>query len=151
MTSDDVSNAFFIGPSRSLLSVFRCVQSRALCDREYGFDYEGLRKRKRLAWHPIVTPKGGIEWVPNPNCQRTNLDVRRPRDYAELGVHGHSRYEQAVRDLDRVGWSQVRLFARRLGNRLSREARRGEVDSGHSLVHAVKREYDEVSPTVCTP
>jgi hypothetical protein len=26
-----------------------------------------------------------------------------------------------------------------------------EVDSGHSVVHAVKREYDVVSPTVCTP
>ena len=77
----------------------------ALCDREYGFDDEGLRKRQALAWHPIVTPKGASEWVPNPDYQPTNLDLRRPRDYAELGfVHGHSRYEQAVRDLDRVGW-----------------------------------------------
>jgi glucose-6-phosphate isomerase, archaeal len=77
----------------------------ALCDREYGFDYEGIRKRKGLAWYPIVTPHGGIEWVPNPNYQRTSLDVRRPSGYGELGfVRGSSLYEQAVRDLDRFAW-----------------------------------------------
>jgi glucose-6-phosphate isomerase len=77
----------------------------ALCDREYSFDYEGIRKRKGLAWYPVVIAKGGIEWVANPNYQRTNLDVRRPKDYAELGfVRGHSLYEQAVQDLDRFSW-----------------------------------------------
>ena len=77
----------------------------ALCDREYGFDYEGIRKRKGLAWYPIVTPEGGIEWAPNPCYQRTMLEVRRPRDYRELGfVHGYSLYEQSVRDLDRFAW-----------------------------------------------
>lgn len=77
----------------------------ALCDRDYSFDYEGIRKRKGLAWYPIVTPNGGIEWVPNPCYPRTSLDVRRPRDYAELGfVRGSSLCEQAVRDLDRFAW-----------------------------------------------
>ncbi len=77
----------------------------ALCDREYGFDYEGIRSRKGLAWYPIVTSQGGIEWVSNPNYQRTSLDVRRPRDYAELGfVRGSSLYEQAARDLGRFAW-----------------------------------------------
>jgi glucose-6-phosphate isomerase len=87
----------------------------ALCDREYGFDYEGIRKRQGFAWYPIVTPKGEINWVPNPNYQRTKLDVRPPRHYAELGfVRGRSLYEQAVRDLDRFAW-------------VSRPARRAEV------------------------
>ena len=77
----------------------------ALCDREYGFDYEGIRNRKGLAWYPIVTPNDEIEWAPNPSYRKTNLDVRRPRDYAELGfVPGNSLYEQAVRDLDRFAW-----------------------------------------------
>jgi len=77
----------------------------ALCDREYSFDYDAIRKRKGLAWYPIVTPNGVIEWVPNPRYRKTGLDVRRPRDYAELGfVRGSSLYEQAVRDLDRFAW-----------------------------------------------
>jgi len=77
----------------------------ALCDREYGFDYEGIRKRKGLAWYAIVTPNGAIEWVPNPSYQRTTLSVRGPRDFAELGfVKGSSLYAQAARDLDRFAW-----------------------------------------------
>jgi glucose-6-phosphate isomerase, archaeal len=77
----------------------------ALCDREYSFDYDAIRKRKGLAWYPIVTSNGGIEWEPNPQYQRTSLAVRRPRDYSELGfVRGTSLYEQAVRDLDRFAW-----------------------------------------------
>ena len=44
-------------------------------------------------------------WVPNPNYQRTRLDVRRRRNYADLGfVQGVSLYDQAVRDLDRFAW-----------------------------------------------
>lgn len=77
----------------------------ALCDREYSFDYDAIRQRKGLAWYPIVTPSGGIEWVPNPRYRKTSLDVRRPREYPELGfVRGGSLYEQAVRDLDRFAW-----------------------------------------------
>ncbi len=77
----------------------------ALCDREYNFDYDAIRRRKGLAWYPIVTPNGVIEWVPNPRYRKTSLDVRRPRDYAELGfVPGSSLYEQAVRNLDRFAW-----------------------------------------------
>jgi glucose-6-phosphate isomerase, archaeal len=77
----------------------------ALCDREYGFDYEAIRKRHGFAWYPIVNRSGAIEWIPNPSYQRTHLDVRRPRDYAELGFeHGHSLYEQTVQDFDRFAW-----------------------------------------------
>ncbi|HET6175569.1 MAG TPA: glucose-6-phosphate isomerase family protein [Candidatus Sulfotelmatobacter sp.] len=77
----------------------------ALCDREYSFDYDAIRKRQGLAWYPIVTPNGVVEWAANPNYQRTRLDVRRARNYAELGfVQGVSLYDQAVRDLDRFAW-----------------------------------------------
>ncbi len=77
----------------------------ALCDREYGFEYEEIRKRKGFAWYPIVTSNGAVEWLSNVRYQTTTLDVRRPRDYARLGiVRGRSLYEQAVRDLDRFAW-----------------------------------------------
>lgn len=77
----------------------------ALCDREYSFDYDAIRKRQGLAWYPMVQAKGEIEWVPNPRYRKSSLEVRGPRDYAELGfVRGKSLYEQAVRDLDRFAW-----------------------------------------------
>lgn len=77
----------------------------ALCDREYNFDYDAIRKRQGLAWYPMVQAKGEIEWVPNPRYRKSSLEVRGPRDYAELGfVRGKSLYEQAVRDLDRFAW-----------------------------------------------
>lgn len=77
----------------------------ALCDREYSFDYDAIRKRKGLAWYPVVTSSGIVDWVPNANYRRTKLEVRRPRDYAEFGfVPGGSLYNQTVRDLDRFAW-----------------------------------------------
>jgi glucose-6-phosphate isomerase, archaeal len=76
----------------------------ALCDREYRFDYDRIRKRKGLAWYPIVNANGEIEWAPNAR-KKSSLDVRRPSDYAELGLaRGSSLYEQAVGDLDRFAW-----------------------------------------------
>jgi glucose-6-phosphate isomerase len=77
----------------------------ALCDREYGFDYDSIRKRKGLAWYPIVTASGAIGWAPNPLYQTTKLEVRAPRDYSDLGFErGTSLYQQAERDLDRFAW-----------------------------------------------
>ena len=77
----------------------------ALCDREYRFDYDAIRKRQGFAWYPIVASNSTIEWVPNPRYQRSQLDVRHPRGYPELGIApGKPLYEQAVRDLDRFAW-----------------------------------------------
>lgn len=77
----------------------------ALCDREYSFDYEAVRKRKGLAWYPITTADGSIDWEPNPHYPKTSLDVRRPRNYAEFGfVRDTSLYAQAAGDIDRFAW-----------------------------------------------
>lgn len=77
----------------------------ALCDREYGFDYESIKKRQGLGWYPFVTSQGSIEWLPNPRYKKTTLDVRPPGDHAQLGiVRGRPLYEQAVRDFDRFAW-----------------------------------------------
>src|SRR6266487_5902759 len=69
----------------------------ALCDREYGFDYSEIKKRKGLAWYPRVTSSGAIEWDPNPLFYRqSKLDVRPPGDYSRLGItSGRPLYEQA--------------------------------------------------------
>ncbi len=85
----------------------------ALCDREYGFEYEEIKKRKGLAWYALVTSNGGIEWLPNPCYRTTNLDVRRPVDYSRLGiVRGRPLYEQAVQDFDRFAWVSNPALAR---------------------------------------
>jgi glucose-6-phosphate isomerase, archaeal len=77
----------------------------ALCDREYGFEYEEIRKRKGMAWYPVVTPEKTIEWVSNPHYRTRDIVVRRPRDYSRLGlVSETSLYKQTVRDLDRFAW-----------------------------------------------
>ena len=77
----------------------------ALCDREYSFDYDAVRKRNGLAWYPLVARNGKIEWAPNPGYEKTILEVRLPREYRELGlVQGSSLYQQAARDLDRLAW-----------------------------------------------
>jgi len=77
----------------------------ALCDREYRFDYDAIRQRQGFAWYPVVTTKGNIEWTPNPRYGRSQLEVRPPREYSELGfVRGTPLYEQAIRDLDQFSW-----------------------------------------------
>jgi glucose-6-phosphate isomerase len=90
----------------------------ALCDREYRFDYDAIRKRKGLAWYAIAAPSGEIEWTPNPNYRRTSLDVRRPSDHPELGfVRGYSLYQQAVQDLNRFAWVSNPALCTRAWNR----------------------------------
>ena len=77
----------------------------ALCDREYSFDYDAIRQRRGLAWYPVVAAHGNIDWIPNPRYGPSDLKVRPPRDYPDLGfIRGKSLYEQALQDLDRFSW-----------------------------------------------
>lgn len=85
----------------------------ALCDREYGFDYEEIRKRKGMAWYPTVTSKETIKWAPNPHYKSRDITVRSPGDYSRLGlVPGIPLYQQTIRDLDRFAWVQNPALAR---------------------------------------
>jgi glucose-6-phosphate isomerase len=85
----------------------------ALCDREYGFEYAEVRKRKGLAWYPLLTEFGEIRWQPNPMYKTTKLEARRPGDYSRLGLtSGIPLYTQAISNLDRLQWvSQPALAA----------------------------------------
>ena len=77
----------------------------ALCDREYGFEYAEVRKRKGLAWYPLLTPGGEFQWERNP-CYRTDrLEVRGPGDYSRLGVQpGVPLYRQTIEAADCLQW-----------------------------------------------
>lgn len=75
----------------------------AWCDREYGFDYTGVRAHLGLAWFPMLTASGAIDWEPNPNYAPATLDQHGPRSYPELGLDpSRSLYEQFARNPDSV-------------------------------------------------
>ncbi len=76
----------------------------ALCERQYGFVYEGVRARGGLAWFPLLRDKR-IEWQPNPRYSQSSLQVRGPRSYPELDLNpGASIYRQFQADPERVQW-----------------------------------------------
>jgi len=75
----------------------------AWCDRQYGFDYTGVRAHRGLAWFPLLTASGGIEWQRNPHYSQSTLEQHGPRAYPELGLDaGRSLYRQFVDDPESV-------------------------------------------------
>lgn len=77
----------------------------ALCDREYGFEYVSLRKWHGLAWYPLLTENGEIQFEANPAYRTHRLEVREPSDYFRLGLGKRlPLYLQAASNLDRFQW-----------------------------------------------
>jgi len=76
----------------------------ALCDREYGFVYDGVRAHHGLAWFPIVSGNQ-ITWQPNLNYLRSSLKRTRPRSYSEFGLKQNlPLYCQFREDPELLGW-----------------------------------------------
>ncbi len=76
----------------------------ALCDRQYGFVYEGVRAHRGLAWFPLVEA-GRIEWQRNPSYLPSRLKVGEPRQYDELNVRNDmSLYTQFEKNPDALQW-----------------------------------------------
>lgn len=74
----------------------------AWCDRQYGFDYTGVRAHHGLAWFPLLRD-GGITWQANPHYAKSTLEERGPRAYKELGLDaGRSLYAQFQANPDSV-------------------------------------------------
>ena len=59
----------------------------AWCDRAYGFEYDGVRAHKGLAWFPVMDENGVIEWQRNPNYLDSKLVVKSPEIYTQLGIN----------------------------------------------------------------
>jgi glucose-6-phosphate isomerase, archaeal len=77
----------------------------AWCDREYGFEYSDVRARAGLAWYPLLTSGGEIEWKRNRRYRAAGLCVKPPRRYFELGIRpGVSIYEQFELEPERLQW-----------------------------------------------
>jgi len=77
----------------------------ALCDREYGFQYEEVRRRHGLAWYALLNSHGEIHWEPNPNYQKSDLVICSPRNYKAFGIERRiPLYSQFAMDPDRFQW-----------------------------------------------
>jgi glucose-6-phosphate isomerase len=76
----------------------------ALCDRQYGFVYDGVRAHGGLAWFPLLR-NGRIQWEANPRYSDSTLEVRGPRPYPELGLDAAVPiYRQFEANPERVQW-----------------------------------------------
>lgn len=58
----------------------------AWCDREYGFEYEGVRAHKGLAWFPLQVSRGLINWQKNAHYDECELIVKKPEVYSFLNI-----------------------------------------------------------------
>lgn len=79
----------------------RSLTFGAWADRNYGFDYDGIRSHGGMAWFARVED-GGLEWEPNPAYVERELIVKRPEDYLQLGLDlGRPIYLQYEDDPER--------------------------------------------------
>ncbi|GAA3400473.1 glucose-6-phosphate isomerase family protein [Paenibacillus hodogayensis] len=77
----------------------------AWCDREYGFEYDEVRRHRGLAWYPLVQQDGQLEWARNESYRLRELTIKRPGDYGMLNVErGVPIYRQFEADPDRFQW-----------------------------------------------
>lgn len=75
----------------------------AWCDRQYGFDYRGVRDHKGLAWFPTITESGSVDWEPNPRYSPSKLEHNEPRAYTELKLDSsRPLYRQFLDDPDSI-------------------------------------------------
>jgi len=58
----------------------------AWCVRNYGYEYDNVRRYGGIAWFPLIGKNREIIWEPNPNYQTSSLTVKSPADYAHLGI-----------------------------------------------------------------
>jgi len=71
----------------------------AWCDRDYGFEYKGVREHGGLAWFPVIDADGKISWLQNPKYISRDLQIKKPGDYSALGLKtGEPIYSQFEQD-----------------------------------------------------
>ncbi len=58
----------------------------AWCVRDYGFEYEDVRKMKGLSYFPVINEQGHIEFESNESYGEVELVVKEPREYCEFHV-----------------------------------------------------------------
>lgn len=66
----------------------------AWCVRDYGFEYDGVRRHHGIAWFPVYNRENKIEWIRNAHYRSVKLIEKHPETYnCELGIEkGKSIY-----------------------------------------------------------
>lgn len=76
----------------------------ALCDRQYGFVYDGVRSRNGLAWFPVYKA-GELQWIPNRKYDSSTLFTGTPDSCAPFSVQqGVPLYTQFAQNADALQW-----------------------------------------------
>jgi len=69
----------------------------ALCDREYGFEYDEIRSRQGIAFYPVWNGES-LEWQKNPRYEDCGLIEKTPEKYTSFGISGgkpiYAQFEQ---------------------------------------------------------
>ena len=74
----------------------------AWCVRDYGFDYRDVRRHGGIAFFPVFTEDGKIEWIENGAYSSGTLIEKNAREYFDFGLErGVPIYTQYRRDRDR--------------------------------------------------
>lgn len=74
----------------------------AWCDRDYGFEYDGVRRHHGIAWFPLLNPDGTLRWEKNPSYRTEKLICKKPAEYSRLGIQpGTPIYSQFQQEPDR--------------------------------------------------
>lgn len=58
----------------------------AWCDRDYGFEYDDVRRHQGIAWFPVFDETDTLRWTPNPRYHDSRLICKQPADYAPWGL-----------------------------------------------------------------
>ena len=76
----------------------------AWCDRDYGFEYEGVRAHGGLAWFPLLE-NGAISWKPNNRYRPSTIQIRPARSYPELRLDSQiPLYTLLEHDPEAIQW-----------------------------------------------
>lgn len=77
----------------------------AWCDREYAFEYDGVRARRGLAWYALLNDCGQFEWRRNPRYLSRELIIGPPGSYQKLFLKkGVPIYTQFETNPEAVQW-----------------------------------------------
>ena len=87
----------------------------AFCDREYGFEYDDIRRHKGLAWFPLIGENGEIRWKKNPEYPDCELNIKAPERYHQFGIKPKmSIYSQLMEDPGKFSFvAQPQFFAQK--------------------------------------
>ena len=74
----------------------------AWCDREYGFEYDDVRRLGGLAFFPMLDDDKGIRWKKNPSYRDQKLIEKSPASYSQFKLDKDVPiYRQYEKDPDR--------------------------------------------------